>query len=107
MSYALENALTQWEDGERRVGEAPEVEQRDLESAVDEIQDALRRRLGSTFWIGELAELYGAGTDWAEELARRGSAGSDTSAVVDAAFARYARGAADFAGGRTRHPASG
>ena len=107
MSYALENALTQWEDGERRVGEAPEIEQTDLESAVAEIQDELRRRLGSTFSIGELAELYGAGTDWAEHRAQRRSAGSDTSAVVDAAFGRYARGAADFAGGRARHAASG
>lgn len=107
MSYALENALTQWQDGERRVREAPEIEQTDLESAVVEIQDELRRRLGSTFGVGELAELYGAGTDWAEDLAQRRSAGSDTSAVVDAAFGRYARGAADFAGGRTRHPAGG
>ncbi len=85
--------------------EAPEVERIDLESAVIDIQDELRRRLGSTFWVGELAELYGAGTDWAEDLAQRRSAGSDTPAVVDAAFARYARGAADFAGGRARHPA--
>ena len=107
MSYALENALTQWQEGERRVREAPEIEQADLESAVVEIQDELRRRLGSTFWIGELAELYGAGTDWAEDLAQRHSAGSDTSAVVDAAFGRYARAAADFAGGRERHPAGG
>ncbi len=107
VAYALENALTQWQDGERRVGEAPEVEQSDLEPAVAEIQDELRRRLGSTFWIAELAELDGAGTDWAEDLAQRRSAGSDTSAVVDTAFGRYARGAADFAGGRTRQPSNG
>ena len=107
MSYSLENALTQWHDGERRVREAPAIGRTDLESAVVDIEEELRRRLGSTFWVGELAELYGAGTDWAEDLVQRRSAGSDTPAVVDAAFGRYAREAADFAGGRTRHPAGG
>ena len=107
MSYALENALTQWEEGERRLREAPEQEIHDLERTLAVVLDELRRRLGSTFGVGELAELYSRGTDWAEDLAQRRSAGADTSAVVDAAFGRYARGAADFAGGRRRHQGGG
>jgi len=107
VSYALENALTQWEEGERRLREAPEQEIHDLERALAVVLDELRRRLGSTFGVGELAELYSRGTDWAEDLAQRRSAGADTSAVVDAAFGRYARGAADFAGGRRRHQGGG
>lgn len=103
MGYALENAMTQWEDGERRLHAAPELEAADLERAVAFVLDELRRRLGSTFLIAELADLYHEGTDWAEDLAQRRSAGSDTATVVDAAFGRYARGAADFAGGRMRH----
>lgn len=102
MAYALENAMTQWQDGERRLREAPDLEQRDLERAVEVVLDELRRRLGSTFLVDELASLYSEGTDWAEDLAQRRSAGTDTTAVVDAAFGRYARGAADFAGGRAR-----
>ncbi len=104
VAYALENAMTQWHDGERRLRAAAEVEAADLERAVAFVLDELRRRLGSTFLIGELAALYHEGTDWAEDLAQRRSAGTDTATVVDAAFARYARGAADFAGGRMRLP---
>ena len=37
-----------------------------------------------------------------EELAMRYAAGSDAAAVADAAFARYAREASNFAGGRAR-----
>lgn len=62
--------------------------------------DELRKRLGSSFELEELVDLYADGTDWAEEIAARARAGSDTGAVVDSAFGRYAREAADFAGGR-------
>ena len=102
MSYALENALFQWEDGSSRVREAPAAERRDLERAVEVVLDELRRRLGSTFTVEELADEYAAGTDWAIELARRLSAGTDASHVVDAAFHRYAREASNYAGGRAR-----
>jgi hypothetical protein len=50
----------------------------------------LRKRLGSRFSIEELAELYGSSPDFS----------SDPVWLVDAAFARYAREAADYAGGR-------
>lgn len=97
MAYALENALDQWEEGERRVGEQPH-----LEDAVGPVLAELRRRLGSSFEVGELADLYAGDTDWAADLARSRSAGSDATFVVDAAFGRYARSAADYAGGRRR-----
>jgi len=99
---ALENAMSQWEDGERRLREAEAADQSHLDRAVDYVLDELRRRLGSKFEVSELVDLYYQGTDWAEGLAQRRFTGADTSAVVDAAFWRYARGAADFAGGRTR-----
>lgn len=103
MSYALENALTQWEEGESQLRDAPESESADLERAVAAVHDELRRRLGSAFLVEELADLYSRGTDWAEDLAQRRSAGRDTATVVDAAFGRYSRAAANFAGGRRRH----
>ena len=100
MSYGIENARYQWESGDRRVRQTDEVTNSDLERAVYSVLDDLRRRLGSTFTIRELADFYASGTDWAEDIAYRERAGSDAEAVVDAAFNRYAREAADFAGGR-------
>jgi hypothetical protein len=100
--YAVENALYQWEEGARRVAAAQEPERSRLERAAGEVVEELRRRLGSSFLLGELADLYGSGTDWAGELAFRRGAGGESSSVVDAAFARYAREASDYAGGRLR-----
>ena len=94
IDYSLDNALFQWEDGERRVRD-----RRELERASAAILDELRRRLGSSFTLGELAALYAAGTDWAADLAWGAGAGGEASAAVDAAFARYAREASDYAGG--------
>jgi hypothetical protein len=102
MAYSLDNALFQWREGERRVGDSPEPARADLERAVAAIVDELRKRLGSSFVLDELADMYGEGTDWATELANRRGAGTDAASVVDAAFARYAREASNYAGGRAR-----
>ena len=102
MAYPLENAVSQWEEGERRVGADPA-----MDPAVNVILEALRRRLGSTFEVAELAQLYSGDTDWASDLARQGTAGTDAVFVVDAAFGRYAREAADYGGGRVRPRAEG
>ena len=102
MSYAVENALYQWREGERRLAAAPEPAKADLQLAADMVVDALRRRLGSSFVVDELTTLYGQDTDWALEIARRNRAGTDAASVVDAAFFRYVREAKDFAGGRPR-----
>lgn len=102
MAYGVENALFQWEEGERRLRQAPEMESADLDRAMNSVLDELRRRLGSSFTVEELAAMYGEGVDWAGDIAARHSAGADSAWVVDAAFARYAREATDFAGGRPR-----
>ena len=107
MAYAVENALFQWEEGERRLLEAPQLERADLERAVAAVLEGLRRRLGSSFSIAELADFYGAGVDWAADLARQEAAGVDAAWVVDAAFNRYAREATDYAGGRRREGPTG
>jgi len=106
MPYALENALYQWREGETRLAAEPEPARADLERVADLVVEELRRRLGSRFVLDELADLYGESTDWATELADRRGAGTDSAAVVDAAFARYAREASNYAGGvaRERHP---
>ena len=107
MSYALENALFQWEEGERRLRELEPRERSALERAVWAVIDELRRRLGSTFEVAELADLYASDPDWATALAQRHSPAADSAWAVDAAFNRYAREAVDFAGWRTRDPHEG
>jgi hypothetical protein len=102
MPYAVENAIYQWQEGERSVRDAPEPERRELERGVDSVLEELRRRLGSTFALDELADLYALGTDWAEDIAARGTPAARPSVVVDAAFGRYAREARNYAGGRAR-----
>jgi hypothetical protein len=102
MTYALENALYQWRDGEQRIHDVEEPQRRRLERAAEMLVDELRRRLGSSFAIAELADLYAEGTDWAGDFVQRVAPGVPSSHVVDAAFARYAREAFDYAGGRAR-----
>jgi hypothetical protein len=85
--YPVENALFQWEDGARRLAEADDSSYR---RATQELLEELRKRLGSTFTLEELADLYASAPDL----------GTDPAWLVDAAFGRYAREASDFAGGR-------
>jgi len=103
MSYPLENALFQWEEGLRvmRAIEDPR-ERRQADRVVAAIQDELRRRIGPTFPAAELAELYGRGTDWCLQVAMDTTPGltADARSLADAAFWLYLRGATDFAGGR-------
>ena len=103
MSYPLENALFQWEEGWRAlqaVGDSRE--RRRADRVVGAVQDELRRRIGPTFRAAELAELYGRGTDWCLQVAMDAAPGieSDPRSLADAAFWLYLRGATDFAGGR-------
>jgi hypothetical protein len=102
MAYAVENALFQWEDGERHVRQKPEPARGQLERAAMVVLDELRRRLGSAFTVEELASFYADDVDWASDIAQREGAGTDSPAVVDAAFSRYAREATNYAGGRAR-----
>jgi hypothetical protein len=88
--YPLATAVFQWEQGARRVREA---DTREVNRRLNLVLDELRRRLGSTFTAQELADYYGEGTGWADDLAGM------ESWIVDAAFHRYLREAQNFAGG--------
>ena len=101
---SFENAYDEWDQGARRLAAAPPELRPALERVVERIVIELRRRLGSRFTTTELAELYDRGTDWtldlAVQVAPEDPSAWDQSIVADAAFARYVRSAADFAGGR-------
>lgn len=102
MSYPLENALFQWEEGHRELQALSDPRERRLaDRVVDAVREELRRRIGPTFSAAELAELYGRGTDWCQQIAIDvAPAVSDPQSLADAAFWLYLRGAADFAGGK-------
>jgi len=99
-----ENALAQWQDGLRRLAEAPPEQRGTLERVTGRVEDELRRRLGGAFTTGELAELYDEGTGWCTDVAVATAPDDpwawDVRTVADAAFGRYLRAATDFAGGR-------
>ena len=100
----FENAIYQWEEGRRRLREAPPVRRAALERVTDQIVAELRRRLGGPFTSDELVELYDSGTGWASDLAYEAAPEEpfawDARIVTDAAFGRYLRSATDYAGGR-------
>ena len=101
---SFQNAIFQWQEGERRVREAPNDRRAVLERIIELLVAELRRRLGGTFTTEELLELYSQGTDWCHDLAARAAPSApwawEARTVGDAAFARYVREAADYAGGR-------
>ncbi len=99
-----ETAVAQWQEGLRRLAEAPPDERRMLERVTQRIEDELRRRLGGRFTTDELADLYDEGTDWCTDIAVATAPEDpyawDVRTVADAAFGRYLRSATDYAGGR-------
>jgi hypothetical protein len=106
MNYPIENALFEWEEGYRRLqqlGDRPQLYAR-ISGAIDAVRDELRRRLGPTFHVADLADLYGRGTGWCLEIAARTdpeeSMDWDPQVIADAAFHLHLRGARDWAGGR-------
>jgi len=100
----FENALYQWQQGERRLRAAPAERRVQLEHVTETLVAELRRRLGGRFSAEELVELYGHGTAWCLQVAMNVAPDDpwawDSATVVDAAFGRYLREAADYAGGR-------
>jgi hypothetical protein len=101
-SFAVEHARQQWEEGHRRLeAEARAGRRADaLYAQLDAVLSELRRRVGETFTLAELADAYARSEDWAREAVaeRAPSPGwARTVALVsDAAFHAFARGATDY-----------
>src|SRR5437588_10477414 len=92
-----------WDEGHRRL-----EQQRDdrtlyqrLLGYVEVVHRVLRRRIGLTFTLAELADCYRGAEAWARDAIEEGAAAPDwprwVATVVDAAFHQYARGARDYA----------
>ncbi|MDP9490936.1 MAG: hypothetical protein M3P42_01840 [Actinomycetota bacterium] len=99
----LEVARHQWEEGNRRLSaEASDPDAYDaLINQVEAVTEEIRRRIGERFTLAQLADVYGAADNWVfeavEERADRPGWRGKLSVAQDAAFHRYARGAADYA----------
>jgi|SRR5215207_6280293 len=101
-SFVVEHARQQWEEGHRRL----EAEARDrrrarfLYDGLSVVHDELRRRVGETFTLADLAEAYDGAEDWAREtIAEQAAApgwAQTVTLLTDAAFHAYARGAVDY-----------
>ena len=101
MRAATEVALIEWREGQRRLAELdlPATRRMVIERVVDEIHAELRRRVGSTYDMDQLAAEYEGAEWWCLDVAQRTTGHTwayDLAVVQDAAFARFARDATDF-----------
>jgi hypothetical protein len=102
MPIALDQTRLEWEQGHRRlqreIRETPRGET--LLAELDAVTAELRRRVGQTFTLDELADAYTASESWAREaVAETEPAGGwprRLATVTDAAFHVYSRGAVDY-----------
>ena len=101
-SPEVEIARQQWQAGTRRLESArgdPRLYHR-LMNQVEAITKELRRRLGRTFTLAELADCYRAADRWTLDVVEDADPEPGwqrhVSTVADAAFHLYARGASDY-----------
>ncbi len=99
---SLEATRREWEDGYRRL-EAAASDPRRYALMLDELElvlDGLRRHVGQTFTLDELASAYTGDDRWIQELLAEREAAPGWPArmtiVQDAAFHLYSRGAVDY-----------
>ena len=92
----------EWEEGHRRL-EAERGDRRRYETLLRQIEvvtEELRKQVGQTYTLAELAGAYRDAERWAREVVqeRAPSAGwpRDLSLVLAAAFHAYQRGASDY-----------
>lgn len=96
----LASARFSWDEGLARIAQpAPPAVVTGRRRIVAAVHDELRRRLGMTFTMVELARVYEAAPGWYLDLAARIAPkvpdAWDPAVTLDAAFAWYARGASD------------
>jgi len=89
-----------WDEGLRRLGEpVPPAVARARRRILEAVGDELRRRVGATFSLADLARAYEGAPAWYLDLAARVAPREpdawDPAVTLDAAFGAYARLAGD------------
>jgi hypothetical protein len=102
MSVSVDAVRQAWDEGNRRL-EAHAHDRRTylrLLEQVEVLTEELRRRVGVTFTLAELADAYSGAERWSGDAIAERVPAPDwpaTLAIVeDAAFYRYQRGAIDY-----------
>ena len=99
---ALETVRQEWEEANRRFDELVRdpVARPRLLAQLEVVSDELRKRVGQTFTLDELASAYGRADDWVRAAVDERAATPGwprTLAIVQgAAFHMYQRGASDY-----------
>lgn len=102
MTADVEIARLEWEDAYRRLSEGDHERGRaeGLRLELETVTSELRRRVGGTFTLRELADEYARADIWARDaLSEHGAPGwlRTLFLVEGAAFHLYSRGAVDYA----------
>ena len=103
MAIVLDVVRREWEDGYRRFEAASRdpISAERLRVQLEVVTDELRKRIGQTFTLDELALAYQRADAWARHAVSEHAATPGwprTLAIVeDAAFHLYQRGAVDYA----------
>lgn len=98
----LESARREWGEGHRRLHEQArgEPQPERLLAQVDAVAAELRRRVGGTFTLRELAAAYAGAEHWSRTVVSERAPAPGwprtLSLVEAAAFHEYARGAQDY-----------
>jgi hypothetical protein len=102
VASVLEAVRREWKDGYRRFEAAsrdPVAADR-LSAQLEVVTGELRKRIGQTFTLEELAAMYERADDWARNAVSEHAATPgwprNLALVEDAAFHLYQRGAVDY-----------
>ena len=102
MEGSLDTTRREWEEGNRRLQAA--ASDRTLYELllvdVDLVLEQLRRRVGQTFTLGDLASAYGDSDRWVQAALQEADPApgwpARSTTAQDAAFHLYSRGALDY-----------
>jgi hypothetical protein len=99
----LESTRREWEEGNRRLQAASSADRAQYErllAEVDLVLEQLRRRVGQTFTLSELAAAYGDADRWVQAALIEADPApgwpARSTVAQDAAFYLYSRGAIDY-----------
>jgi hypothetical protein len=103
MPIALDQTRREWELGQRRFQDELRESPRSSDAwlgELDAVTAELRRRVGQSFTLAQLADAYAGAEAWSREAVEEIEPASGwarrLTTVTDAAFHLYSRGAVDY-----------